>query len=168
MSDEPPLILDGDYKQIGSERFIEVPLSGPGDANSLVMLNGIAFTGSDDPGRGLDRIEGDSHWAVFIDTKYRLADADPWPNIVNGSTTLLQATWVSLCAITADEEGGFVTALESATADWNSNKRIKLEIHAAVQGDCTILKIAYQVNFLIRKTVQTPRITPTARGVANP
>ena len=149
------LILDSDYRQIESERYIEVPIKGPGEANRLVILNGLAISGADDPtGFGLDTAtQNVFHRTVFINTKYRLADADRWQQIVNGNTDLLQASWLSLCAITADEEGGFVVALDAVTATINANHRLQLEICAGLQGDSTILKVAYQVNFLIKKAL---------------
>jgi hypothetical protein len=118
------------------------------------MLNGIAFSGSDDNGFGLNSDDSKRSFDLFVNTKYRLADADQWLKIVDGNTDLIQTTWVSLCAITADEEGGFAVALDSMTAGVNSNKRVQLEVNpAGLIGDATILKVAYQVNFLIKKAV---------------
>lgn len=158
------LILDTDNLDIESERFIEVPIKGPGEANRLVVLNGIALSGViDNENTNADTLDSIStspeHWTVLIHTKYRLTDADRWQNIVNGNTELLQATWVSLCGVAADEEGGafeslgFIAALDSVSASINSTNRVRLLIRAGLQGDCTIMKIAYQVNFIIRKAL---------------
>ncbi len=149
------LNLDTDTDDILDERFIEVPITGPGEANRLVVLNGIALSGKD--GSGLDTPDQRSqHWDVFIQTKYRLAEADRWLGIVEGNTELLHATWLSLCAITADEEGGFTIGLETVTASINSTNRVRLHIYAGLQGDSTLLKISYQVNFLLKKSLKTP------------
>lgn len=158
MSDKK-LVLDTDNLDIESERFIEVPIKGPGDANRLVVLNGIALSGTEDDTTTLDSNAGvPQHWNVLIHTKYRLADADRWQNIVDRNADLLQATWVSLCAIKADEAGGtaswgFLLALDSVTASIDSTNRVRLQIRAGLQGDSTIMKIAYQVNFLIKKAL---------------
>ena len=80
------LNLDTDTLDLESERFIEIPIKGPGDANRLVVLNGIAISGAD--GSGLDTPDQNPmHWDVLIQTKYRLAEADRWSGIVEGNTS---------------------------------------------------------------------------------
>ncbi len=46
-----------------------------------------------------------------------------------------------------------MVALDAVTATINANRRVQLEICAGLQGDSTILRIAYQVNFLIKKAL---------------
>ncbi len=148
---------------VNSHHFCEIPVIGPGRANRLVMITGIAICGTKDIG-GLD-VDRDDIVSddVFITTDYHLDKNDNWLGIVDGQDkALLAATYVSLAAVAADDEDffpstptGFLMALNSVETSVNEEDARSVQIHLTVglQGDSTLAQIAYQANILIQKAV---------------
>ena len=145
---------------VNSHHFCEIPVIGPGRANRLVMITGIAICGTKDT-KGLDVNRDDIvSDEVFITTEYHLGKNDNWLGLVKGQDmTLLAATYASLAAIAADDDDapgtptGFLLALNDIKTRVNEEDARSVQIHLTVglQGDSTLAQIAYQANILIEK-----------------
>ena len=158
------IVVDALAGGVVSHRFLEIPISGPGKANRLVTITGVAVPDA-------DQSEGDPtgdpkeplvHGDIVIKTDYRLGDADQWEGILDGNQTLLAATYVSLASITYDDEEditnplsapAFTAAVDSVdtTVDVNDGNRIQVHLVVGLQGDTTIHRISYQTNILLQK-----------------
>jgi hypothetical protein len=155
-----PKIVDTDTGSVESHRFLEIPISGPGAANRLVAITGVAIPEADESdGTGTNaQNEPLIHGDIFIKTDYRLKDTDRWQEIVNGNKALLAATYVSLASITYDDEEpaidavpAFTAAVDSVDTTVDSDNRIQVHLVVGLQGDTTIHRISYQVNILVQK-----------------
>jgi hypothetical protein len=135
--------LDVDQCEVESHTFCEIPVSGPGLANRLVTITGIAVPAADTTD---DSAGGD----IYIKTDYIVNSPDQWLNIVDGNTSLLQATTATLASIAVDE-GEFILAIDEIAAQRNTDGRIQINIRAGIQGDSTLHRISYQANILISK-----------------
>jgi hypothetical protein len=143
--------LDTDTGDVESHRFLEIPISGPGSANRLVTITGIAIPDADisDGNKPANEL---IHGDIFIKTDYRLRDTDKWQGIVHRNTTLLAATYASLASITYDEEvDDFTAAVDSVDATVDTDGRIRVHMVVGLQGDTTIHRISYQTNILVQK-----------------
>ena len=151
-----PVLLRSDRGEISNPAFLEIPVRGPGLANCLVVITGLATSGTPD-GAGLDVNSEDAAFGeVLITTNYFLDKADKWLGIINNNTELRHATYVTLTAIAADDDddtAGFTLAVNEVetTVDENDGNRVRIRVAVALQGDSTISKIGYQANILIRK-----------------
>jgi len=140
---------------VESHRFLEIPISGPGSANTLVTITGVAIpnadmeSGTDDPAK---LIQGD----IFIKTDYQLKESDQF---------LQAATYASLASVTYDDgEPGdpnnpvpapaFTAAVDSIDTTVVDN-RVQVHLVVGIQGDTTIHRISYQANVLLKKAKQT-------------
>ncbi len=145
---------------VNSHHFCEIPVTGPGRANRLVMITGIAICGTKDA-KGLDVNRDDIvSDEVFITTEYHLGKNDNWLGLVKDQDmALLAATYASLAAIAADDDdapgtpSGFLLALNDIKTRVNEEDARSVQIHLTVglQGDSTLAQIAYQANILIEK-----------------
>lgn len=156
-----PKIVAFDTGGVESHRFLEIPVSGPGKANRLVTITGIAIPEADESDGTKDNKKPLVHGDIFIKTDYRLKDADRWQGIVDDNKDLLAATYVSLASITYDDEeditnplpaSAFTAAVDSVdtTVDTDDG-RIWVHVVVGLQGDTTIHRIAYQANILVQK-----------------
>jgi hypothetical protein len=140
------LSLDVDQCEVESHRFCEITVSGPGRANRLVIITGIAVpaadTNSPDP-----LFRGD----IFVKTDFIITPPDEFLNIVDGNQNLLQATYVTLADINNESEGSFIFAVDEASTQRNVDGRIQVNIRAAMQGDVTLARVAYQASILFHK-----------------
>lgn len=138
-------VLDTDLDEVWSHRFCEMPVLGPGLANRLVTITGIA----------LSRVDADqtdiAFGDIYIKTDYRIRDQDHYKGIVDGNTSLLAATYVSLTSIASDDSTEVTFAVNTVSTSVDTVGRIQLHIQAALQGDATLSSIAYQANILIQK-----------------
>ena len=153
-----PKTVDTDTGGVVSHRFLEIPISGPGTANRLVTITGVAVPDADEQDGTLDPSEPLIHGDIFIKTDYRLTDTDKWQGIVDGNTTLLAATYVSLASITYDDEEPsivqnptFTAAVDSVETIVDTDGRIQVHVVVGLQGDTTIHRISYQTNILVQK-----------------
>jgi hypothetical protein len=157
------IIVDALAGGLVSHRFLEIPVSGPGKANRLVTITGVAVPDAD---QLLGNPTGDSKYLIqgdiVIKTDYRLKDADKWEGILDGNQTLLAATYVSLASVTYDDEEditnplsapAFTAAVDSVdtTVDVDDGNRIQVHLVVGLQGDTTIHRISYQANILVQK-----------------
>lgn len=140
------LVLDVDQCGAESHRFCEIPVSGPGKANRLAIITGIAVPALDTSDPDVS-YKGD----IYIKTDYIVNSPDRWLNIVNGNTSLLQATTATLANIFDESEGPSLFAVDEVAAQRNTDGRIQINLRVAIQGDVTLSRIAYQANVLIFK-----------------
>src|SRR5215831_6071270 len=160
------LTLDVDQCEVESHRYCEIPVAGPGLANTLVMITGIAVPAAD-VGRNEAETTVLCQGDIWIKTDYIVRSPDQWQHIANDPKTgqpnefLLQATNVTLAtifneqgtniALIEPEEGEFTFAVNDVVAQVNTDGRVQIWIRAAAQGDVTLARIAYHANILIRK-----------------
>jgi hypothetical protein len=154
--------LRADDGDVNSHQFCEIPVAGPGRANRLVVITGLAICGTKDIG-GLDVVQDDIVSAdVFITTDYHLDKRDNWLGIVDGQDmSLLAATYVSLACIASDNEDapgtpdGCLMAINDVKTRINEEDARSVLIHLKVglQGDSTLGQISYQANILIQKAL---------------
>lgn len=135
---------------VSSHHVCEIPVVGPGKANRLVIITGLANCSAGE-GKGLDVDQDDiATTDVQITTEYRLGPDDEW---------LGSAAYVSLATVTADDldfpgtPTGFIFALNEVTAqiDEQDGRSVVIHIDVALQGDSTLKQIAYQANGLLQK-----------------
>ena len=154
------IVLDTDTGGVVSHRFLEIPISGPGKANRLVTITGIAIPNADYNSH-LD--EPVAHGDIFIHTDYQLKALDAVDGLVDGNRGLLAATYASLASISYVAEEGigdptsapaFTAAVDSVAAGIDKDRRIVVHLVVGVQGKpsfTTIHRISYQANILIQK-----------------
>jgi hypothetical protein len=163
MADFPPFpitvdaLTGGDPHTGGveSHRFLEIPISGPGSANTLVTITGVAIPNADIESSGADDLKNLIHGDIFIKTDYQLKESDQF---------LQAATYASLASITFDDNEGdptnpfpapaFTAAVDSIETTVFDN-RIQVHLVVGIQGDTTINRISYQANVLLKKAEQT-------------
>jgi hypothetical protein len=169
---QPTTRLNTSLGQVVDYRWCEIPVPGPGTANTLVMITGIALSGETDNDLTLDVFENDvSRGNLSIYTNYWLKPGDQWKQIApdpldpNGAlnTNLLEATIVSLCSVAQEDTDdisllgtgpiGFTFGLDSVdtVVDEGENDRIRIDLSVGLQGDATLLRFSYQANILIHK-----------------
>jgi len=152
-------VVDTDFGSVESHRFLEIPIFGPGKANRLVTITGVAIPEADeqDGVPANSEVEPLIHGDIFIKTDYRLKDSDNWEGIVHGNKALLAATYVSLASITYDDEEpfnpapGFTAAIDSVETTVDTDGRILIHLVVGLQGDTTIHRVSYQANILLQK-----------------
>ena len=138
-------ILDTDTGDVHSHRFMEMPITGPGSANTLVCITGIAVSGKDFVDEVLVPFD------IYIATDYRLHDQDQFKNIVDGNTDLIAATYVALASVAADDDTDVVYGVDQVETRIDSNRRVQIHVTASLLGDATFNELAYQANILVRK-----------------
>jgi hypothetical protein len=144
--------LDVDQCEVESHTFCEIPVSGPGLANTLVIITGIAVPAADtDIGTGNIEVDTTCRGDIYVKTDYIVNPPDPWLNIVDGNQTLLHATYVTLASIVNESEGKFLFAVDEVFTQRNTDGRIQVIMRTAIRGDATLARIAYQASILIRK-----------------
>lgn len=143
--------LDTDTGGVESHRFLEIPISGPGSANRLITITGIAVPDAD-ISDGRKPASELNYGDIFIKTDYRLKDTDKWLGIVDGNTTLQAATYASLASITFDDAlDADTVAVDSVDTTVDTDGRIRVHVLVALQGDMTIHRISYHANILVQK-----------------
>ena len=144
------IVIDADIEGVESHRFLETPISGPGKANRLVTITGIAIPNADFFGQPL------AHGDIFILTEYRIKDLGEFEGIVDGNKALLAATYASLASISyggdsyADPPPSFTAAVDSVDTRV-ADGRIVVHLVVGLQGVTSIHRISYQANVLVRK-----------------
>lgn len=171
--------------------YIDVLARGPEKVNRLAIVSGVIdceIDSDDSPiasadgltvtDSGHDPIEsfswhpgpdaGDTRpykGNVLINTGYTLDTSDQWQAIVQDNSSLLQTTYACLANIHTDNEGDFIYAIDTASADiepvTNTSQSInhpdeiknELVVHLQVglQNNATLAKIYYQVHLLLLK-----------------
>jgi hypothetical protein len=124
---------------------VEIPIAGPGSANTLVCVSGIAVSGADSQSEFLVPFE------IFIKTDYRLHDADEFKGIVNSNSELLAATYATLAGIAADDSTDVAYGVDSIETTIDANRRVQIHVVASLLGDATVNEVAYQANIIIKK-----------------
>jgi hypothetical protein len=145
ITDGKPVVLDTDIGEVRSHRFMEIPVVGPGTANRLVAITGIAVVDVDSIDETL------SPFGIYIKTDYRLRDADEYLGIVNNNTDLIAATYVALAGIAADDSTEVVLGVDAVETRIDTNRRVQIHVTASLLGDATCNTVAYQANILIKR-----------------
>lgn len=141
--------LDTDTGDVISHRFMEIPITGPGSANRLVCITGIAVRAYD-TGDNWETLE---LFDFYIKTDYRLHDQDQFTNIVDGNTELLSATYMAMANISADDSTDVVFGLDNVEAQIDTNRRVQIHVNGSILGDATYNEVTYHVNILIKKAL---------------
>ena len=91
---------------VNSHHFCEIPVIGPGRANRLVMITGIAICGTKDT-KGLDVNRDDIvSDEVFITTEYHLGKNDNWLGLVKDQDMFVASALLSCSAFSAADPTG--------------------------------------------------------------
>jgi hypothetical protein len=182
------ITVDTDY--IANWSAMEVPISGPGDANILLVLTGTAIFGLDvddgslatdirpplridlHPGAGA----GDDrpfHGQLLVRTGYLVVPPDRYLN-VGGDGTIQQTTHLTLARIEGDDSSGTTTAVDAGDTYVDDRYgrtnpvaigEVVVRMQLGVQGDCTLDGVAYQVHLLLHKATPSFRtIHPDPQG----
>lgn len=126
--------------QVASARHLEIPIGGPGRANLLVVVDGVAV-----PDLATDEQLGtEDATAVefFIDTDYKLRDDD---------VLLDSSAYVTLASIDADDSTAFRLALDATEVVVRTSKVVQLHVSGGVGGDTGLHRIGYQVNLVVMR-----------------
>jgi hypothetical protein len=134
-----------DWGDVASARYLEIPVSAPGEANTLVIVDGIAI-----PDLATDEnlhTEDTIHLDFLIDTNYKLGDND---------LLIDHSAYVCLSSIEADDDQGdggeFRLALETADVlVGKTSKIVQLKVSGAAGGDTGLHRIGFQLNLLVRR-----------------
>ena len=139
--------LDVDHYEVCSHRYLEIPVSGPGLANCLVIVAGLAA-----PRLDVDfaNVDVQSSGLVLVETDYRLKEADQWENIANNKDVLIQTTNASLAAL-ENSEHPFIYAVNDAWSTITTDGRVQINIGVTVAGEIVLAKISYQACILIHR-----------------
>jgi hypothetical protein len=166
--------IDTDY--IANWSVLELPISGPAGANTLVILTGSAFIGLDvddqalsldvRPPLALDLHAGDNagderpfFGQLLVRTGYLITAPTRYRD-VGGDGGIQQTTYATLAHIEGDDTGQALVAIDAADAyvDEGYGQRnpgvigeVVVRIQLAVRGDCTLDGVAYQVRLLLHK-----------------
>jgi hypothetical protein len=140
----PFAIVDADLGPVpggvASARHLEVPITGPGRANLLVIANGIAiFDIETDEALGTEDLTA---FDFLIDTDFKLKDND---------ALLDSSAYACLSAIQADDSTDFRVALDSTEVKVRTSNVIQLKVSGEFEGDTGIHRIGYQVNLVISR-----------------
>jgi hypothetical protein len=157
------LSTEGGKLEITRLRQIETPIQGPGQANTLLILTGIANLDAS------PQITGDLHLMhdeagpvtevmVNIITNYDLLEhSQTYLNIINGNTALLCATYVTLSYTDAEYE--FALFVDSISTDINPDDH-RIQIHCLLRWNESAVNLGVD---MIRVTYQTNALLHTAR-----
>jgi hypothetical protein len=146
------IFLDVDHCEVESHRFCEIPVSGPGRANLLVIITGIAVPFADaitPDNQGNPTYSGE----IYVKTDYIVNPPDEWKNIVEDNKDLLQATYVTPVSILNEEEGEFLFAVDEASTHRKSEGPIEIKITALLRGNVILARVAYQASILIHRPI---------------
>jgi hypothetical protein len=133
--------ISADLNQVASAHHLEIPIIGPGRANLLVIVDGIAI-----PDVATDEYigsEDSTPFDYFIQTDYKLKDDDV---IIDSSA------YVTLSSIDADDSTNFLIALDVAEVLVKTTNVIWLHISGGFEGDTGLHRIGYQVNLVVSRT----------------
>jgi hypothetical protein len=168
------ITVDTDY--IANWGAMELPISGPGDANVLLILTGTAFFGLDVDDDSLTtdvkpplRIDlhpsggaGDDRpfrGQLLVRTGYLVVQPDRYLD-VGGDGLIQQTTHLTLAHIEGDDSSGTTTAVDAgdtyvdnryARTNPSAVGEVVVRMQLGVQGDCTLDAVAYQVHLLLHK-----------------
>ena len=126
---------------VASAHHLEIPIVGPGRANLLVVIDGIAI-----PDLATDEALGTEDTTkvdFLIDTDFKLRDDD---KLIDGSA------YVTLSSIDADDSTDFLLALDNTEVKVRISNVVQLKASGAVGGDTGLHRIGYQVNLLVMRT----------------
>lgn len=137
--------------QVTEPRFVEVPIAGPGTANTLVVITGLANPGYAD-------VDTDTltFGEVTIKTQYLLGPGDTYLGIVDNNSQLLAASLVSLTHMAIDDDElsgptGFTVAVDTVDTSIGSDNRVWLKVGIALQGETDLLQFSYQASVVLQK-----------------
>jgi hypothetical protein len=168
------LAINTDY--IANWGVLELPISGPASANTLVILTGTAFFGLDvdgdalgtdvSPALPLDLHAGDGAGddrpfvgQLLVHTGYFVTSPDRYRD-VGGDGRLQQTTHVTLAHGIGDDTDMAFLAVDRADSYVDdsysqTNSRVPREVIVRmlleVKGDCTLDGVAYNVHLLLHK-----------------
>lgn len=135
------ITVDTDY--IASWGALELPISGPASANTLVVLTGNAFIGLQ----------------FLVRTGYFVTPPDRYRDVA-GDGRIQQTTHVTLAHGDGDDTDMALLGVEAADTYiddryTNTNSRppgeVVVRMLLAIKGDCTLDAVAYQVHLLLHK-----------------
>jgi hypothetical protein len=136
--------LAADMGDVVSARYLEIPIKGPGQANNLVVIDGIAVPDLDTNEKfGLENPVPPVRVNFFIDTNYKLGDDD---------SLIDHSAYVCLSSINADDSTEFRLALDGTDVKVRTSKVVQLIAFGGVGGDTGLMRIGFQVNLLVRKS----------------
>jgi hypothetical protein len=165
-----------DTDHIANWGALELPISGPADANTLVILTGTAFIGLDVDGESLsldvsppitlDLHAGDGagddrafFGQLLVRTGYLITSPDRYRD-VGGDGRIQQTTYATLAHIEGDDTDQALVAIDAAEADVDERYgltnpgaigEVIVRMQLEIRGDCTLDGIAYQVHLLLHK-----------------
>jgi hypothetical protein len=134
--------------EVTDARIMDLSVSGPDDANHLVIASGVVLAEIDD----YDRTGGEGDWVrrrLHILVNYRLREDDRYLNISGGNTDVLHASAAFLAHVSADDDTYVDFALDRITAKINTDRRIQLDLDIGTKGDVTLTRIAYFTHVLL-------------------
>jgi hypothetical protein len=173
------ITVDTDY--IASWGALEIPVQGPASANTLVVLTGIAFFGLDIDGENLitdiqpplriDVHSGDGagddrpfYGQLLVRTGYMVTPPDRYKDVA-GDGDLQRTAYVRLAHGDGDDTDVALIGVETADAYVDdryaqTNSRppgeVILAAQLAINGDCTLDAISYQIHLLLHKETPAP------------
>jgi hypothetical protein len=138
---EATVYVAADRGDVGSASYLEIPIAGPGEANTLVIVDGIAI-----PDLGTDEnfnTENTTRLDFLIDTNYRLGDHD---------RLIDQSAYVCLSSIDADDSTEFRLALDATDVVVRPTGNIvQLKVSGAFGGDTGLHRIGFQANLVVAR-----------------
>jgi hypothetical protein len=133
--------ISADLDQVASAHHLEIPIVGPGRANLLVVVDGIAI-----PDVATDEFigtEASTPFDYFIQTDYKLKDDD---------LLLDSSAYVTLSSIDADDSTNFLIAMDTTEVLVRTTRVIWLHVHGGFEGDTGLHRIGYQVNLVVSRS----------------
>ncbi len=138
-----PIGLSFDNGEVGSGRFLEIPIKGPGSANLLVMIDGLAISPID--GTPFNAFSDDAEF--HIATNYRLRDQDEM---------LDASAYACLAEVQADDEpdtgSNFSLTISGTGVVVATTRVIQLQVSAQLAGDTALMRIGYRLNVVLHRT----------------
>jgi hypothetical protein len=134
--------LSFDNGDIGSARFVELPVTGRDNANLLVMIDGLALP-------PFDSIPGDApvdDADLHIGTNYKVKDQD---------TLIDSSAYACFGGVQADDDAStgskFDLTLGSTSVVVATSGVVQLNLRIQLAGDLSVTQIGYQVNLVLRR-----------------
>ena len=142
---------------------LEIPVSGPGRANTLVIISGICNSGKIDESTTQTSIDVDVldseivRPTGYIFTNYSLGPQDEYLDIVDENKEPKYAAFIALTGIAADDDTDVVFAFDRV---WppkiGQGGRVIVRFDLGLNGDVTITRFSYHICLLIRKPLPPP------------
>jgi hypothetical protein len=162
-----PYVFDTDFdEQFANKGVLEIPISGPGRANCLVVLSGIINSGHDvessvptSDNIDVSLSDGETVYPVgYIFLNYVLGPNDEYKKIVDDTDDAKHASFIALAGIAADDDTDVLFGVSRVDTRVNDGGRVYVKFGLGLSGDVVISRLSYHVSLLIRKPV--PAATP--------